>query len=88
MDILAPRNAPHVVHVDSQNILAVEQYLAVDNLAGRIGDKAHQREGANTLAATTFSNQAEGFPFFDLVRYAIHRFDDTFKGVEVSPSSR
>ena len=73
----------HLIHVHLQNVLAVEDHFSADNLARRVRDQAHEGEGAYTFPASAFADQAQGFPFFDIVGDTINGLYDTVHGEKV-----
>ena len=56
---------------------AVEQNLAMDDLAGRLDDTQH-RFHRNTLAAATFAHDAKDLTRVHVKGHAVNRFDDAF----------
>ena len=68
-----------------EQVLAVEDDLAADRLAGRVRNEAHDRQGADALAAAALSDEAQRLSRCDRIGDAIHRFHDTFLGEEVGP---
>ena len=76
-------DAAHIVHIDFEDVLAVEEDFAGDGASGWVGDEAHQGEGADAFAAAAFAHEAEGFAGEDFVGDVVHGFDDAFVGEEV-----
>ena len=76
-------NTAHIVHVNLQDVLALKEEFSTHNFSGRVGDQAHQRQGAHALAAAAFTHKAKGFSLLNLVRNPVNRLNYTFKGVEI-----
>src|SRR5690606_16251576 len=57
-------------------IAAVKQDLALDDLARRAGDQAHDRRGRHALAATGLADDAQRLPLVDVHRDAVDGVDD------------
>src|SRR5271156_5943679 len=71
---LTPR-VPHLFVGFEEEIFALEQHLAADDLCGYRED-AHDRERQRALAGARFPNDAEGLPGIDAQRYLVHRAHD------------
>ncbi|MNY00831.1 hypothetical protein D3C86_1333400 [compost metagenome] len=68
---------------EREQVLALEEDLAADDLALGACDEAHDREGGDALAAAGFADDAEDLARLDLEVDAVHRLDDAFLGGEV-----
>ena len=68
-----------------QQVLTVEDDLAADDLAGRVRDQAHDRQGADALAAAALADKAQRLSLFDLIRDAIDRLHHAGLGEEMGP---
>ena len=56
-----------------EDVAALEQHAAARDLAGRVGDQAHDRLGRHRLAGTRFAHQAEGLAALDREGHAVDR---------------
>src|SRR5439155_941823 len=58
--------APHASHLllgEREEIASLEHHLAADDLARRLRDEPHDREGADALAAAGFTDERDGLAF-------------------------
>ncbi len=76
-------NAAHFLIAHFEDIVALEDDLAVDNLAGGRGDQAHEGERGDRLAAAGLADDAERFTRVQVKRDTIHGLDDAVLGEEL-----
>ena len=75
--------ASHTVLAELEEVFAFEQHLAVDYLARRLGDEAHEGEGADGLAAPALADEAHGLPGLQRIGDAVDGLDHAVLGVEI-----
>ena len=78
-----PRIDAHLLVRHLQDIVALEEDLAGDDLARRAGDQAHDREPGHALAAARLADDAERFARHDVERDIVDRLDDAVLGLEL-----
>ena len=81
-DVLATP-ASHLVVAELEQVCAVEEDLAFDDLAWGGRDETHQGESADGLAAPALADKAHCFPGSERVGDAVDGLDHTVLGVEV-----
>jgi len=69
---LRPAQQTHLFRVELHQVPAAEYHRIGLDLAGRLGDQPHNREGVHTLAAAAFPHNAQGFALIQRVGDAIH----------------
>ena len=74
-DLLAAQLA-HVVVAELEDVDAVEQDRAGDDLARRVGHEPGDREGGHALAATRLADEAERLAVPDLEAHVVDGLDD------------
>ncbi|MNL36441.1 hypothetical protein D3C87_1585220 [compost metagenome] len=68
---------------EAQQVLALEEDRAADDLALGARHQPHDRQGSDALAATGFAYDAEDLALLDLEVNAVDGLDDAFLGGEV-----
>ena len=74
-----------LVLVQLQEVFALEEDFAGDDVARRDGDEPQEGERADALAAAGLTHEAERLAFLDVVGDAVDGLDDALFGVEVGP---
>ena len=81
-DPVAP-DVAHPVFRGLEQVFTLEQDLAPDDDAGRIGNEAKHRHGADALPARAFPDEPHALALVHVVGETVHRFDHTVIGVEI-----
>lgn len=73
----------YFILTELEEVFIIEDNLAADNNARRIGDKTHNGHSAHALAAGTLPDQSNALPLIDVVGDAINGSYLPFLSVEV-----
>ena len=75
-------NGPDVAVAHLDQVAALEQDFAGDDLAGRVGNQPEDRQCRHTLARARFAYHRHGFASVDVERHVVHRRHDTAIGTK------
>ena len=82
---LVAADVPDLVLVHLEEVFALEEDLAADDLARRVRDQPQDRERADALAAAALADEAERLARLDVVGDAVDGLDDALFREEVRP---
>ena len=80
---VVPADGPNVVVVHLEDVHAVEDDGALDDLARGLRDEPHERERGHRLATAGLAHDAEGLAGGELERHAVDRVHHTVAGEEL-----
>ena len=83
MAMSLPRIDANLLVRHLQDVVAVEQDFAGDDLARRTRDEAHDRKAGHALAAAGLAHDAERLARHDVKGNIIDRFDDAVLSMEL-----
>ncbi len=74
----------HLLLGEIEQILAIEDHLAANDLAGWGRDEPHDRERCHALARSALADDAKCFTSIDVERDVVDRLHESILGFEVS----
>ena len=82
-----PSNVAHLGLALGDEILALEEYLPLDDAAGRLRQQTNEREARHRLAAARLADEPERLALAQGEAHAVHGPYDAPAGVEVRPET-